>query len=244
MAGFAIATQLAMFTGGDPGIARAAGRVIREEPHARERGFDARLVQTSMDDLSMFAAGEFDMSFGSTLAWATTLSAVLTVNEGWSFGPALVVVLLSCLLIGAINAFFIVYIGISSLIATLGSGTVIIGFTLAVSQSQVLTGPPEVLTTLTTGDLFGLPYPVYLGLVLAAVQTATVADYYHLAIYVSGGGTVELPALRDFRGAVDWRAEDPARGWPLFSPPWRPSQCPRSGWPWPAQSKRHPIGWA
>ncbi len=116
-----------------------------------------------------FAAGEFDMSFGSTLAWATTLSAVLTVNEGWSFGPALVVVLLSCLLIGAINAFFIVYIGISSLIATLGSGTVIIGFTLAVSQSQVLTGPPEVLTTLTTGDLFGLPYPVYLGLVLAAV---------------------------------------------------------------------------
>lgn len=28
---------------------------------ARERGFDARLVQTSMDELSMFAAGEFDL---------------------------------------------------------------------------------------------------------------------------------------------------------------------------------------
>ena len=28
---------------------------------ARERGFDARLVQTSMEELSMFAAGEFDL---------------------------------------------------------------------------------------------------------------------------------------------------------------------------------------
>lgn len=28
---------------------------------ARERGFDARLVQTSMDELSMFVAGEFDL---------------------------------------------------------------------------------------------------------------------------------------------------------------------------------------
>ncbi len=36
---------LAMFTGGDPGIARAAGRVIREEPHARERtGLDAEIL--------------------------------------------------------------------------------------------------------------------------------------------------------------------------------------------------------
>ncbi|MFO1054102.1 MAG: MerR family transcriptional regulator [Planctomycetota bacterium] len=36
---------LAMFTGGDPAIARAAGRVIQEEPHARERtGLDAEIL--------------------------------------------------------------------------------------------------------------------------------------------------------------------------------------------------------
>lgn len=116
-----------------------------------------------------FAAGEFDMSFGATLAWGSTLLAVLTVQEGWGLAPAVVVVLLSSALIGAVNAFFIVKIGISSLITTLGSGTVVIGFTLAVSNSQVLAGPPELLTSMMTSQLFGLPYPVYFGIALAAV---------------------------------------------------------------------------
>lgn len=149
-----------------------------------------------------FAAGEFDMSFGSTLAWSTTLTAVLTVSHGWGLGPTLVVVLLSCLLIGAINAFFIVVIGISSLIATLGSGTVIIGFTLAVAKSQVLTGPPELLTKLTTNDLFGLPYPVYFGLALAAVLWF-VLEHTPIGRYVYFAG--EGRAVARLSGLpVDW----------------------------------------
>ncbi|WP_320670122.1 ABC transporter permease [Patulibacter defluvii] len=149
-----------------------------------------------------FAAGEYDMSFGATLAWATTLTAVLTVSHGWALGPALVVVLLSCVLIGAINAFFIVVIGISSLIATLGSGTVIIGFTLAVSKSQVLTGPPELLTKLTTNDLFGLPYPVYFGLLLAGVLWF-VLEHTPIGRYVYFAG--EGRAVARLSGLpVDW----------------------------------------
>jgi ribose transport system permease protein len=116
-----------------------------------------------------FATGEFDLSFGFVLAWASTLLAVLTVNDGWSLGPALLVVFLSCVAWGALNAFFIVFIGISSLITTLGSGSVIGGLTLAISNSQVIPANNSVLTTVTTRQLFGLPYPVYVGLLLAAL---------------------------------------------------------------------------
>jgi ribose transport system permease protein len=149
-----------------------------------------------------FAAGEFDMSFGATLAWGSTLLAVLTVQEGWPLAAAVAAVLVSSALIGLVNAFFIVKVGISSLITTLGSGTVIIGFTLAVADSQVLAGPPQLLTTLTTDELFGLPYPVYFGVALAfaiwfLMEHTPIGRY----IYFAGEGraVARLSGL-----SVDW----------------------------------------
>lgn len=129
----------------------------------------AVLIVASLGLILPFATGEFDLSFGPVIAWSSTLLAVLTVNHEWSFVPALAVVLLSALMWGALNAFFIVGVGISSLITTLGSGTVIIGFTIAISKSEVIAGAPDVLVSAATSQLFGLPLPVYFGLALAFV---------------------------------------------------------------------------
>ncbi|MFE7213559.1 ABC transporter permease [Streptomyces sp. NPDC001698] len=116
-----------------------------------------------------FAAGEFDLSFGAVIVWASTLTAVLTKQQEWPLAAAVPVVLVSCLLWGALNALFVVGFGISSMVTTLGSSTVIIGLTLAVSQSQVIAGPPELLANLTTGKLLGLPYPVWFSFAVAVV---------------------------------------------------------------------------
>ncbi len=115
------------------------------------------------------ASGEFDFSFGPMVAFASSFTAVLTVNENWPLIPAVVVVILAGICLGLVNSFFVVEIGISSLITTLGSGTVIVGLTLAVCQSSVIAGPPEPLVAMTTGTLFGLPYPVYFSLGLGAL---------------------------------------------------------------------------
>lgn len=127
----------------------------------------AILMVATLGIVLPFATGEFDLSFGPVIAWASTLLAVLTVERGWSLVPAVLFVLLTCVGWGLVNAFFIVGVGISSLITTLGSGTVIIGLTLAVANQQILAGPPQILVDLTTNQLFGLPYPVYFGLALA-----------------------------------------------------------------------------
>lgn len=115
-----------------------------------------------------FATGEFDLSFGPVIAWSATLAAVLTSEQGMPLIPALLIVMLSAIAWGALNAFFIVKIGVSSLITTLGTGTVIIGLTLAISGSQVIGGVPDGLFDVATGRLFGLPYPVYFTLLLVA----------------------------------------------------------------------------
>lgn len=134
-------------------------------------------------------SGEFDFSFGPVVAFAATLTAVLTVNDHWSLLPAALAVVLACLAIGLVNSFFIVYVGISSLITTLGMGTLIIGLTLAVSGSSVIAGPPGFLTAATNNSLFGLPYPVYYSLALAAVVWFV---YSHTAfgryLYFTGEG--------------------------------------------------------
>lgn len=115
------------------------------------------------------AVGEFDLSFGAVLGFASSLAAVLTVNEGWSFLPTFVLVAAAGLLVGMINGFFIVNLGVSSLITTLGTGTVLTGLTLAVTGQQVIAGAPDFLVKATTNDLFGLPYPVYYGILLTFV---------------------------------------------------------------------------
>jgi len=134
-------------------------------------------------------AGEFDFSFGPMVAFASSFTAVLTVNHHVPLVPAALIVIVACLVIGLVNSFFIVYIGISSLITTLGMGTLILGLTLAISNSAVIAGPPDFLVSATTNSFLKLPYPVYLSIALAAVVWFV---YSHTAfgryLYFSGEG--------------------------------------------------------
>lgn len=116
-----------------------------------------------------FAAGEFDLSFGPMIAWASVMLAVLYVHlhiPGWIAVP---IVLASTMVWGLLNSFFIVKIGVTSMITTLGMGTVITGLTLAISGSQVIAGAPDFLTAVATAQFLGLPLPVYIALLIAVL---------------------------------------------------------------------------
>ncbi|BCW45366.1 ABC transporter permease [Arthrobacter sp. StoSoilB5] len=116
-----------------------------------------------------FAAGEFDLSFGPMIAWSSIVLAVLNVQLGLPGEVAIPIAVGSTMLWGLLNSYFIVKIGISSMITTLGMGTVITGLTLAVSGSQVIAGAPAFLNQIATTQLFGLPLPVYLAFLLAVI---------------------------------------------------------------------------
>ena len=114
-------------------------------------------------------AGEFDLSFGGVLGLASTLVAVLTVNMDWHVGPAILVTVAVCLMVGAINAVIVIRLGVNSLITTLGVGTILGGVTLAIANNQVIAGGSGFLADAATDLLFGLPYPVYFALLLAVL---------------------------------------------------------------------------
>lgn len=115
------------------------------------------------------AVSEYDLSIGAVVGFGGTLVAVLNGVQGWPVGLAVVVTLVVCMLFGLLNAVLSVYIGVQSIIVTLGTGTLLTGLTLAVSDSSVVTGVSSGLVTVMTRPLlFGIPAPFFAGVLLTA----------------------------------------------------------------------------
>ncbi|MDX6627394.1 MAG: ribose transport system permease protein [Solirubrobacterales bacterium] len=113
--------------------------------------------------------GEFDVSIASCLGFVMVLAGYLMVLHHWAFVPALLVCIAAGVVIGLINAFLVVGVGINSFIATIGTATVLEGLTSLLSNQSPIPGLPEPLVTASTTELFGLPLPVFYGLGLATL---------------------------------------------------------------------------
>jgi ribose transport system permease protein len=90
-------------------------------------------------------ASEYDLSAASVLSLSAMLIAVLNAQMGLPVGLAILVSLAVGLLIGAINGILVVVIGIESIIATLGMGSVVSGITLWISHSNLISGISQTL---------------------------------------------------------------------------------------------------
>jgi ribose transport system permease protein len=116
------------------------------------------------------AVQEFDLSIGSVVGFGGCLLAVLDGKNGWAPGPAIAVTLLVCALFGAVNAALSVLAGVPSIIVTLGTGTLLTGITLGITDSKVVTGiSVKTVRFMTSPFLFGIPAPFYCGLLLCLI---------------------------------------------------------------------------
>jgi ribose transport system permease protein len=115
------------------------------------------------------ATGEFDLSIASLLGFSGALLGELTVRHGMSLAPAIAIVVAAGLVVGLVNGFLVVRVQLNAFIATLGTGTIIAGCTLALTSGQVISGIPDSLVTTMRKDILGLPLPVYVGLLLAVI---------------------------------------------------------------------------
>lgn len=115
-------------------------------------------------------AGDYDLSVGATVTMAAMLIGVLNVQAGLSLAIVLPLALLSGLIVGLVNAFFIVYVRIPSLVVTLGTASLITGVVQWMSDSSTISGISEWLPDMVSGrQLFGIAYAFYYVLAFAAV---------------------------------------------------------------------------
>ena len=133
-------------------------------------GSQAVLVVLTLGLLVPLTAGDFDLSGASTVVLASMLVAVLNVSHGWPVSAAILAAVLVGMLIGVVNAFFILYSRIPSLIVTLGVSTFVNGGVLWLSDSQTISGVSMGLVEwVVIRRLFGIPLAFFYAIALAMI---------------------------------------------------------------------------
>jgi len=103
--------------------------------------------------LPPLVAGELDLSTASTFGLAHIVFAILNAKHGWAFFPAALVAVGVGLAIGSINAILVVKLGIDSIVATLGMGTLLAGVTLGIEELPVAGISEKFVNTMQTSFL-------------------------------------------------------------------------------------------
>lgn len=118
-------------------------------------------------------AGDYDLSVGATLTLSSCIIGVLNVWAGLPILLVLGLALLTGVAVGLVNAFFIIYVRIPSLVVTLGTTSLITGIVQWMTNSSTIGGIDNALVMAVVGGRFlGIPYAFYY-----AIAAATVMSY-------------------------------------------------------------------
>ena len=90
--------------------------------------------------------GEIDLSIGAMYLFAPFLFYKLA-NGGFPLVPSVIIALLACMAVGAVNGFFTAIVGISSFVTTLGMLFTFEGLSLIISHGQPVATPGAAVKT-------------------------------------------------------------------------------------------------
>lgn len=105
--------------------------------------------------------GEFDLSLGYLASFAGVLCVGLMANSGLPMSLAIALGLGAGLAVGLVNGLLVTQLGVNALIATLGTGTVIVGLNYAYTNGMPITlGDNVGFLDLSLGKVAGIPNPI------------------------------------------------------------------------------------
>jgi ribose transport system permease protein len=129
----------------------------------------AVLVVLTCSLVLTLTASEYDLSAASVLSLSAMVVAVLNAQLQVPIGWAILGALAAGVLVGTINGILVVVVGIESIIATLGMGSLVSGITLWISHSNLISGISNILVTLVIVPQF---FGISLGFVYAVAIAA------------------------------------------------------------------------
>ncbi len=106
--------------------------------------------------------GEFDLSVGYQASFAGVLCVGLMTNQGLPIPVAILLGVAAGLGAGLVNGLLVTQLGVNALIATLGTGTVIVGLNYAYTNGSpiTLTDGNSGFLDLALGKVAGIPNPI------------------------------------------------------------------------------------
>jgi ribose/xylose/arabinose/galactoside ABC-type transport system permease subunit len=148
--------------------------------------------------------GEIDISMGALMGFLAALMGRLasTDHAAWPVWAVIVAVLAAGTAVGLLNGLLVTVGRVPSIIATLGSLTVLQGVTELVMGGETIGNCPDGLRALAIGTLAGIPLPVvvaFLAVALATVlarETALGRRLYAVGSNPHAARLAGLPAMR------------------------------------------------
>jgi len=111
--------------------------------------------------------GEMDLSIGFTASLAGVLVTGLIVDQKLPVVLAIAVVILVGAVIGYLNSLIVTKLRVNSVIATLGTGSIIVGLNFAYSQGvPIASGVPAAFKNIALGRFMGIPHNIIIMLIV------------------------------------------------------------------------------
>jgi ribose transport system permease protein len=107
------------------------------------------------------AAGEIDLSAAGTMTISATIVGQLNAVEGLNVWLAVLVAVAASIVVGLVNGFLTVVVGVQSIIVTLGMGTLLIGLARWLSDMLTIGGVSPELSQLMNVQLLGVSAAFY-----------------------------------------------------------------------------------
>lgn len=126
----------------------------------------ATLVLLSLAVLPVLATGEIDLSVAGTMTISATIIGQLNAVLHWNIGVSIVLGLVASLLVGLVNAVLTIYVGVPSIIVTLGMGTLLVGLSVWISNSLTISGVSPELGRVMNTQFLGVNLGFYVAVVI------------------------------------------------------------------------------
>jgi ribose transport system permease protein len=135
------------------------------------------------------AAGVFDLSIASMMGVAVMLCAWLQASAHLSPVLAIVLTLLAGMVVGGVNGFVVVRLGVDSFIATLGMSSILLAAVQVINGGQqIVEGIPTSFTALANKQIFSISLPFFYMLALALILWY-VTEYRPVGRYIYATGS-------------------------------------------------------
>ena len=130
----------------------------------------AVLVIVTLAAMIPLIVGDLDVSVGAVVGFSAMLIAILNVQHGWNPFLAAGAAVVAGILIGLFNGIVATRMKVDLLVVTLGTGSLLTGFTALISGSNTIGGLSQSLVNVAVGShLFGISPEFYYAIGFAIV---------------------------------------------------------------------------
>ncbi len=138
-------------------------------------------------NLSIIASANLS---GILMALVLNSMAPPETYAGAGVGPMFVAILVGLaagLIVGLLNGALVAYVGVSPILATLGTMTLLSGVNILITRGYVISGFPQAFQYIGNGKLLGIPFPFIIFVVVVIVAAYAMRRTPHgLEIYMLG----------------------------------------------------------